>query len=144
MFYEIVRKLPDGAQIVLEGTGDRAVAGGARRPLALHFADAAGGADFPDLAAGDMTHKFAASKAADLQAADRQDPVRDLDRGDALLPLPQRHLSAPAGTNKSPTLRAVATDGHRSGAGRAGIAGRAPPAWPALSYRARPWAKCSA
>src|SRR5258705_10482357 len=25
MFYEIVRKLPEGAQIVLEGTGDRAV-----------------------------------------------------------------------------------------------------------------------
>ena len=25
MFYEIVRKLPEGAQIVLEGSGDRAV-----------------------------------------------------------------------------------------------------------------------
>ena len=25
MFYDIVRKLPDGAQIVLEGSGDRAV-----------------------------------------------------------------------------------------------------------------------
>ena len=42
MFYEIVRKLPEGAQIVIEGSGDRAVLVAARRPLALHLADAAG------------------------------------------------------------------------------------------------------
>ena len=42
MFYEIVRKLPEGAQIVLEASGDRAIAGDPRRPFALHPADAAG------------------------------------------------------------------------------------------------------
>jgi len=42
MFYDIVRKLPDGAQIVLEGDGDRLGAGDPRRALALHAADLAG------------------------------------------------------------------------------------------------------
>ena len=67
--------------------------------------------DFPDLAAGDMTHKF--SLAAERpQAPDRQDAVRDLDRGDALLS--QRHLSAHRRrAARRSVLRAVATDGHR-------------------------------
>ena len=42
MFYDIVRKLPEGAQIVLEGSGDRAVLSIRAGPLALHAADAAG------------------------------------------------------------------------------------------------------
>src|SRR5262245_21437417 len=57
MFYEIVRKLPEGAQIVLEASGDRAVlavrAGRSRFTL-----QTLPESDFPDLAAGDMTHKF--------------------------------------------------------------------------------------
>src|ERR1700737_2924305 len=68
MFYDIVRKLPDGAQIVLEGDGDRSVlairAGRSRFTLQTLPEN-----DFPDLAA--------------------------------------------AATAKEPTLRAVATDGHR-------------------------------
>ena len=90
MFYEIVRKLPEGSQVVLEASGDRAVlairAGRSRFTL-----QTLPESDFPDLAAGDMTHKFTLAGRRP-QAADRQDPVRDLDRGDALLP--QRHLSA--------------------------------------------------
>ena len=58
MFYDIVRKLPDGAQIVLEADGDRAVlairAGRSRFTL-----QTLPESDFPDLAAGDMTHSFA-------------------------------------------------------------------------------------
>ena len=90
MFYEIVRKLPEGAQIVLEGSGDRAVlsirAGRSRFTL-----QTLPESDFPDLAAGEMTPQVHARRGRS-QAPDRQDPVCDLDRGDALLP--QRHLSA--------------------------------------------------
>ena len=57
MFYDIVRKLPDGAQIVLEGDGDRSVlaisAGRSRFTLQTLPEN-----DFPDLAAGEMTHSF--------------------------------------------------------------------------------------
>ena len=89
MFYDIVRKLPEGAQIVLESSGDRAAlsirAGRSRFTL-----QTLPESDFPDLAPGEMTHKFML-KAARPQAADRQDPVRHLDRGNPLLS--QRHLS---------------------------------------------------
>src|SRR5262249_17885453 len=57
MFYEIVRKLPEGAQIVLEWSGDRAMieirAGRSRFTL-----QTLPESDFPDLAAGELTHKF--------------------------------------------------------------------------------------
>ncbi|HEY1313964.1 MAG TPA: DNA polymerase III subunit beta, partial [Steroidobacteraceae bacterium] len=57
MFYEIVRKLPEGSQIVIEGSGDRAVlslrAGRSRFTL-----QTLPESDFPDLAAGEMTHSF--------------------------------------------------------------------------------------
>src|SRR5260370_1567244 len=57
MFYDIVRKLPDGAQIVLDGDGDRSVlairAGRSRFTLQTLPEN-----DFPDLAAADMTHSF--------------------------------------------------------------------------------------
>jgi len=65
MFYDIVRKLPDGSQIVIEGSGDRAVlsirAGRSRFTL-----QTLPESDFPDLAAGEMTHKFNVP-AADLK-----------------------------------------------------------------------------
>ena len=90
MFYDIVRKLPEGSQVVLESSSDRAVlairAGRSRFTL-----QTLPESDFPDLAAGDMTHKFTLP-ARGSEAADRQDAVRDLDRRDALLP--QRHLPA--------------------------------------------------
>src|SRR6201997_875410 len=57
MFYEIVRKLPEGSQVVLEASGDRAMmsirAGRSRFTL-----QTLPESDFPDLAAGDLTHKF--------------------------------------------------------------------------------------
>ena len=65
MFYEIVRKLPEGAQIVMESSGDRAVmairAGRSRFTL-----QTLPESDFPDLAAGEMTHTFKLP-AADLK-----------------------------------------------------------------------------
>ena len=109
MFYEIVRKLPEGAQIVLEASGDRAVlavrAGRSRFTL-----QTLPESDFPDLAAGDMSHKFK------LQAADLK---RLIDKTQFAISTEETryYLNGiylhTAGTNKAPTLRAVATDGHR-------------------------------
>jgi DNA polymerase-3 subunit beta len=109
MFYEIVRKLPEGAQIVLEASGDRAVlavrAGRSRFTL-----QTLPESDFPDLAAGDMTHRFKL-KAADLK--------RLIDKTQFAISTEETryYLNGiylhSAGSNKSPTLRAVATDGHR-------------------------------
>jgi DNA polymerase-3 subunit beta len=109
MFYDIVRKLPDGSQIVLEGDGDRSVlairAGRSRFTL-----QTLPESDFPDLAAGEMTHSFA------LTAADMK---RLIDRTQFAISTEETryylngiYLHA-AGTAKAATLRAVATDGHR-------------------------------
>ena len=120
MIYDIVRKLPEGAQIVLEGTGDRAVltirAGRSRFTL-----QTLPESDFPDLAAGDMT-PFVQARRRRAQAADRQDAVRDFDRGDALLS--ERHLSARRGHRQE---RHAARGGDRRpspGAMRIAAAGR--------------------
>src|SRR5437868_676529 len=109
MFYDIVRKLPDGAQIVLEGDVDRSVlairAGRSRFTL-----QTLPEADYPDLAAGDMTHSFA------LGAIDMK---RLIDKTQFAISTEETryylngiYLHA-AGSAKSATLRAVATDGHR-------------------------------
>ncbi len=109
MFYDIVRKLPEGAQIVIEGSGDRAVlsirAGRSRFTL-----QTLPESDFPDLAAGDMTHSFS------LPAADLK---RLIDKTQFALSTEETryylngiYLHA-AGSGKTATLRAVATDGHR-------------------------------
>src|SRR5216683_16773 len=109
MFYDIVRKLPDGAQIVLEGDGDRSVlairAGRSRFTLQTLPEN-----DFPDLAAGDMTHSFT------LPASDMK---RLIDRTQFAISTEETryYLNGiylhSAGSAKDPTLRAVATDGHR-------------------------------
>ena len=109
MFYEIVRKLPEGARIVLEGSGDRAVlslrAGRSRFTL-----QTLPESDFPDLAAGEMTHSF------ELAAADLK---RLIDKTQFAISTEETryYLNGiylhTAGTAKNATLRAVATDGHR-------------------------------
>jgi DNA polymerase-3 subunit beta len=109
MFYEIVRKLPEGTQVVLEGSGDRAVlalrAGRSRFTLQTLPEN-----DFPDLAAGEMTHTFTVA-AADLK--------RLIDKTQFAISTEETryylngiYLHA-ASTGKAQTLRAVATDGHR-------------------------------
>ncbi|MFN3659463.1 MAG: DNA polymerase III subunit beta [Pseudolabrys sp.] len=109
MFYDIVRKLPEGAQIVLEGSGDRAVmsirAGRSRFTL-----QTLPESDFPDLAAGEMTHSFKLA-AGDLK--------RLIDKTQFAISTEETryylngiYLHA-AGSAKAATLRAVATDGHR-------------------------------
>ena len=109
MFYDIVRKLPEGSQIVIEGSGDRAVlsirAGRSRFTL-----QTLPESDFPDLAAGEMSHKFSVP-AADLK--------RLIDKTQFAISTEETryylngiYLHA-AGSAKTATLRAVATDGHR-------------------------------
>jgi DNA polymerase-3 subunit beta len=109
MFFDIVRKLPEGAQIVLEASGDRAAlairAGRSRFTL-----QTLPESDFPDLAPGEMTHKFSL-KAADLK--------RLIDKTQFAISTEETryylngiYLHA-AGSNKAQMLRAVATDGHR-------------------------------
>ncbi len=109
MFYEIVRKLPEGAQIVLEATSDRAVlsirAGRARFTL-----QTLPESDFPDLAAGEMTHKFTLP-AADLKRLIDKTQFA-ISTEETLYYLNGIYLHT-AGTAKTAVLRAVATDGHR-------------------------------
>jgi DNA polymerase III subunit beta len=109
MFYDIVRKLPEGAQIVLESSGDRAAlairAGRSRFTL-----QTLPESDFPDLAPGEMTHKFAL-KASDLKRLiDKTQFAISTEETRYYLNGIYLHV---AGSTQTPTLRAVATDGHR-------------------------------
>jgi DNA polymerase III subunit beta len=109
MIYDIVRKLPEGAQVAIESSGDRAsltIRAGRSRFSLQTLPES----DFPDLAAGEMTHSFAL-------------PAKDLKR---LIDKTQFAISTEetryylngiylhtAGAAKAAKLRAVATDGHR-------------------------------
>src|SRR5258706_218712 len=109
MFYDIVRKLPDGAQILLEGDGDRSVlairAGRSRFTLQTLPEN-----DFPDLAAGDMTHSFTLAASDMKRLIDRTQFAISTEETRYYLNGIYLHT---AGSAKAATLRAVATDGHR-------------------------------
>src|SRR6266550_1332373 len=109
MFYEIVRKLPEGAQVVLEATGDRATlairAGRSRFTL-----QTLPESDFPDLAAGEMTHNFKLAAADLKRLIDKTQFAISTEETRYYLNGIYLHS---AGSGKAQTLRAVATDGHR-------------------------------
>jgi DNA polymerase-3 subunit beta len=109
MFYEIVRKLPEGSQVSLETTGDRATlaikAGRSRFTL-----QTLPESDFPDLAAGDMTHKFSLAAADLKRLIDKTQFAISTEETRYYLNGIYLHV---AGSGKAQTLRAVATDGHR-------------------------------
>ncbi len=109
MFYEIVRKLPEGSQIVIEGSGDRAVlslrAGRSRFTL-----QTLPESDFPDLAAGEMTHSFKLAAGDLKRLIDKTQFAISTEETRYYLNGIYLHT---AGSAKSGTLRAVATDGHR-------------------------------
>src|SRR6266850_7697222 len=109
MFYEIVRKLPEGAQIVLEASGDRAMlairAGRSRFTL-----QTLPESDFPDLAAGEMTHTFKVPAADLKRLIDKTQFAISTEETRYYLNGIYLHTAA---TGKAETLRAVATDGHR-------------------------------
>jgi DNA polymerase-3 subunit beta len=104
-----VRKLPDGSQIVLEATGDRAVlairAGRSRFTL-----QTLPESDYPDLAAGEMTHAFALGAIDMKKLIDKTQFA--ISTEETRYYLNGIYLHA-AGSAKAATLRAVATDGHR-------------------------------
>jgi DNA polymerase-3 subunit beta len=109
MIYDIVRKLPEGAQIVLETLGDRAslaIRAGRSRFTLQTLPES----DFPDLSAGDMTHRFALA-AADLKKLIDKTQFA-ISTEETRYYLNGIYLHA-VGSNKASRLRAVATDGHR-------------------------------
>jgi DNA polymerase III subunit beta len=109
MFYEIVRKLPEGAQVQLEAAGDRSVlsirAGRSRFTL-----QTLPESDFPDLAAGEMTHTFKLTAADLKRLIDKTQFAISTEETRYYLNGIYLHT---AGIAKAQTLRAVATDGHR-------------------------------
>ena len=86
--FDIVRKLPEGSQVELIAAEGRMQvnAGRARFTLSTLPRD-----DFPVIAEGDLPTALRAAR-GDPAADHRQDPLRHLDRGDALLS--ERHLPA--------------------------------------------------
>ncbi|HEY2758613.1 MAG TPA: DNA polymerase III subunit beta [Pseudolabrys sp.] len=109
MFYDIVRKLAEGSQIIIEGSGDRAVlslrAGRSRFTL-----QTLPESDFPDLAAGEMTHAFKLPAGDFKRLIDKTQFAISTEETRYYLNGIYLHT---AGASKTPTLRAVATDGHR-------------------------------
>jgi DNA polymerase III subunit beta len=109
MFHDIVRKLPEGSQIVLEASGDRAVlsirAGRSRFTL-----QTLPESDFPDLAAGEMSHSFKLAAADLKRLIDKTQFAISTEETRYYLNGIYFHA---AGTAQAQTLRAVATDGHR-------------------------------
>ena len=89
LLYDIVRKLPDGAEVMLKldesGSSMSVISG--RSSFRLQCLPQS---DFPQLSAGSLSHIFRLELGRP-EGTDRQDPVRDLDRGNALLS--ERHLS---------------------------------------------------
>jgi DNA polymerase III subunit beta len=109
MLYDIVRKLQDGAQVemIRDAEKERLTikAGSSRFALQTLSAE-----DFPDLAVGEMTHDFEVS-AADLKRLIEKTRFA-ISTEETRYYLNGIYLHT-AEQNGKPTLRAVATDGHR-------------------------------
>src|ERR1700741_2663463 len=109
MIYDIVRKLPEGAQVVLDASGDRGTLT-IRAGRAQFSLQTLPESDFPDLAAGDMTHRFALAAKDLKRLIDKTQFAISTEETRYYLNGIYLHN---AGSGKSATLRAVATDGHR-------------------------------
>ncbi|MFG1477044.1 DNA polymerase III subunit beta [Xanthobacter sp. V4C-4] len=111
VLYDIVRKLPDGAQVQLEAGGERGTltvrAGRARFQL-----QTLPEADFPDLAAGDFPHTFKVKGVEFRRLVDKTQFAISTEETRYYLNGIYLHVTEAAATGK-PMLRAVATDGHR-------------------------------
>ena len=139
MLHDIVRKLPDGAEIEIVRELERErlmlTAGQSRFSLQMLPAD-----DFPDLAAGEMSHTF------DL-GADELRKLIDKTRFAISTEETRYYLNGiylhTAMKGKQTTLRAVATDGHRLAQVDLDRP-KGAEAWPASSFRAKPCTSCIA
>ncbi|SRR5690606_25174726 len=109
MLHDIVRKLPDGAEVEMQRDPERErlTLYSGRAQFALQTLPAE---DFPDLAAGEMSHEFTIA-AQDLKK------LLDKTRFAISTEETRYYLNGvylhPAAGKDGPTLRAVATDGHR-------------------------------
>ena len=109
MIYDIVRKLPEGSQIVLEALGDRAslaIRAGRSRFTLQTLPDT----DFPDLAAGEMTHRFTLPAGDLKRLIDKTQFAISTEETRYYLNGIYLHT---VGSGNAVLLRAVATDGHR-------------------------------
>jgi DNA polymerase-3 subunit beta len=109
MFYDIVRKLPEGSQIVLESSGDKA-AMTIRAGRSKFTLQTLPETDFPDLAAGELSHKFTVSSNELKRLIDKTQFAISTEETRYYLNGIYLH-AVPSGNQLM--LRAVATDGHR-------------------------------
>jgi DNA polymerase-3 subunit beta len=108
MFYEIIRKLPEGSQVELQAGGDRnsiQVRAGRSR-FALQTLPET---DFPDLAAGELPTSFKLAAGDLKRLIDKTQFAISTEETRYYLNGIYLHVI----DGKSPRLRAVATDGHR-------------------------------
>ncbi len=110
ILYDIIRKLPDGAQVSLEGGKDAAQlllrSGRSRFTL-----QALPESDFPDLAAGEFSHRFSLPAADLKKLIDKTQFAISTEETRYYLNGIFMHTTDAGGGNVM--LRAVATDGHR-------------------------------
>ena len=109
ILHDIVRKFPDGAQVSLENTGD----GGQltlRSGRSRFNLQALPEADFPDLAAGEMSHAFQIAAGDLRKLIDKTQFAISNEETRYYLNGIYMHTIDVEGTTM---LRAVATDGHR-------------------------------
>lgn len=107
--YDIVRKLPDGAQVSLETTGDagQLMLRSGRSRFNLQSLPES---DFPDLNAGDLSHKFSLVASDLKKLIDKTQFAISTEETRYYLNGIFMHTLEVAGHSM---LRAVATDGHR-------------------------------
>ncbi|MFN3890095.1 MAG: DNA polymerase III subunit beta [Beijerinckiaceae bacterium] len=124
--YDIVRKLPDGAQVSLEASGDagQLLLRSGRSRFTLQSLPET---DFPDMATGDLTHKFSLPAGELKKLIDKTQFAISTEETRYYLNGIFMHTIDVEGHTM---LRAVATDGHRlarveipSPAGAAGMPG---------------------
>ena len=109
IFHDIVRKLPEGAQVSLEMTGE---AGQLllRSGRSRFFLQCLPASDFPDLTTGELSHRFALTAGDLKKLIDNSQFAISTEETRYYLNGIYLHVSEVDG---APMLRAVATDGHR-------------------------------
>ncbi|MCP8938629.1 DNA polymerase III subunit beta [Alsobacter sp. SYSU M60028] len=109
VIYEIVRKLPDGSQVSLETTGDvgQVLIRSGRSRFNLQSLPET---DFPDLATGDMSHRFSLSSVELKRLIEKTQFAISTEETRYYLNGIYFHVMDVGGRA---VLRAVATDGHR-------------------------------
>jgi DNA polymerase-3 subunit beta len=109
VIYDIVRKLPEGAQVSLEMTGDMGqmqIRSGRSRFMLQSLPES----DFPDLAAGDLPHRFTLPAGDLKRLIDKTQFAISTEETRYYLNGIYLHTIETGGQT---VLRAVATDGHR-------------------------------